>query len=125
EEHYCLITATWRARPIGMKGCATWDWGTGTRSSIPYIILSDLEVEDATLPAAPAPLSQDYVRASPDYTLNSYSDSEPFKEDPQEADLEEYSEEEPLKDDLSDEDPMKADGLFQDQVTPILLVLLD
>nr|GEX27828.1 hypothetical protein [Tanacetum cinerariifolium] len=28
-EHYCLITATWRAHPIGMKGYATWDWGTG------------------------------------------------------------------------------------------------
>ncbi|GJW15792.1 hypothetical protein Tco_0019925 [Tanacetum coccineum] len=34
---------------------------TSTRSSIPYIILTDLEAEDATVPAAPAPLSPDYV----------------------------------------------------------------
>ncbi|GJZ68856.1 hypothetical protein Tco_0632406 [Tanacetum coccineum] len=53
-----------------------------TRSSIPYIILTDSEAEDVTLPATPAPLSSNYVVASPDYTLDSDSDSKPFEEDP-------------------------------------------
>ncbi|GJY21692.1 hypothetical protein Tco_0394258, partial [Tanacetum coccineum] len=46
----------------------------------------DLEAEDATMPAAPAPLSPDYVSTSPDYTSDSKSNFEPFKEDPQEED---------------------------------------
>ncbi|GJY30540.1 hypothetical protein Tco_0414035 [Tanacetum coccineum] len=73
-----------------------------TESSIPCIILTDLEAEDATLPVAPAPLSPDYVSASTDYTPDFDSDSKPFKEDPQEADLEESSEEDPSEDDSSD-----------------------
>ncbi|GKE31253.1 hypothetical protein Tco_1450575, partial [Tanacetum coccineum] len=83
-----------------------------TRSSIPYIILTDSEAEDATLPVAPALLSLDYVPASPDYTPDFDLDSEPFEVDPQEADLEESYEEDPSEDDSSAEDPMKADGLF-------------
>ncbi|GKB08138.1 hypothetical protein Tco_0836422 [Tanacetum coccineum] len=95
-----------------------------TRSSIPYIILTDSEIEDATLAVVPAPLSLDYVPASPDYTSDSNSDSEPFKEDPQEANPDEYSEEELSEDDSSDEDPIETDGLFQAQVTPIRPVIL-
>ncbi|GKC78450.1 hypothetical protein Tco_1129224 [Tanacetum coccineum] len=83
-----------------------------TRSSIPYIILTDSEAEDATLPVAPAPLSPDYVPTSPDYTPNSDSDSEPFEEDPQEADPKESYEEDPSEDDSSVEDLMEADGPF-------------
>ncbi|GJU42442.1 hypothetical protein Tco_1195399 [Tanacetum coccineum] len=93
-------------------------------SSTPYIILTDSEVEDATLALAPAPLSLEYVPASPDYTPDSDSDSEPFEEDPQEANKDEYSEEEPSEDDSSDEDPMETDGPFQAQVTPIRPVIL-
>ncbi|GKA44364.1 hypothetical protein Tco_0737088 [Tanacetum coccineum] len=91
-------------------------------SSIPCIILTDSEAEDATFPVAPAPLSLDYVSASPDCTLNFDSDSKPFKEDPQEADLEESSEEDPSEDDSSDEDLIETDEPLQAQtaLTPFV-----
>ncbi|GKB48430.1 hypothetical protein Tco_0899183, partial [Tanacetum coccineum] len=64
-------------------------------------------IEDATLPAAPAPLSPDYVPTSLDYTLNSDSNSKPLKVDPKEADSEESSEEDPSEDDSLDKDLME------------------
>ncbi|GKA86704.1 hypothetical protein Tco_0808415 [Tanacetum coccineum] len=72
--------------------------------SIPCIILTDPEAEDTTLPAAPAPLSPDYMPASPDYTLVFDSDFKPFEGDPQEADPKASSEEDPTEDDTSNED---------------------
>nr|GEW76327.1 hypothetical protein [Tanacetum cinerariifolium] len=69
--------------------------------------------EDATLPAAPTPLSPNYVPTSPDYTSDSDSDSKTFKEDPQEAYPDESSEEDPLVDDLSNEDTIEAGGPLQ------------
>ncbi|GKA15805.1 hypothetical protein Tco_0695552 [Tanacetum coccineum] len=80
------------ASHIFVSSCSD-DESTG--SSIPYIILTDSEAMDATLSIAPAPLSPDYVPASPDYTLDSDLDSETFEEDPQEADPEESSKEGP------------------------------
>nr|GEV12721.1 putative reverse transcriptase domain-containing protein [Tanacetum cinerariifolium] len=89
-----------------------------TGLSIPYIILTDSKTEDATLPVAPAPLSPDYVPASPVYTSDSDSDSEPFLEDPQEANPDESYEEYPSEDDSSDEDPMEANEPLHAQIKP-------
>nr|GEU60199.1 hypothetical protein [Tanacetum cinerariifolium] len=90
-----------------------FDDDESTRSSIPCIIQTDSEDEDANFPAVPPSLSPDYVLALPDYTLNFDLDFEPFKEDPQEADLKAYSKEEPTEDDTSDEDSMDADEPLQ------------
>ncbi|GJT04189.1 hypothetical protein Tco_0838651 [Tanacetum coccineum] len=62
------------------------DDNESTESSIPCIILTDSDAEDATLPAAPALPSPNYVMDSPNHTLDFNSDSEPFEEDPEEAD---------------------------------------
>ncbi|GJX38206.1 hypothetical protein Tco_0251509 [Tanacetum coccineum] len=51
------------------------------RIYIPFIIMSDYEDEDTTLPIRSAPLSPDYVLASPDYSLNFDSDSKPVRDD--------------------------------------------
>ncbi|GJS80658.1 hypothetical protein Tco_0730539 [Tanacetum coccineum] len=59
---------------------------------IPFIILSNYEDEDTTLPVVYALLSSDYVPASPDYSLNSDSDSEPTEYDSPDEDLTENAE---------------------------------
>ncbi|GKD46316.1 hypothetical protein Tco_1270961 [Tanacetum coccineum] len=58
-----------------------------TRLFIPYIILSYSEDEDATLTIVFAPLSLDYVSASPDYSLDSDSDFKPAEDDSSDEDL--------------------------------------
>nr|GEV99966.1 hypothetical protein [Tanacetum cinerariifolium] len=77
--------------------------------------MNDSEAENVTLPATPAPLSPDNVLASSDYTLDSDSDSKPFKEEPQEENLEESFEDDPSKDESSDEDPIETDEPLQAQ----------
>nr|GEX72203.1 hypothetical protein [Tanacetum cinerariifolium] len=60
-----------------------------TSSSILCIIMTDSKAVDVTFPVAPASLSPHYVPALRDYTPDSDLDSEPFEEDPKEADLKE------------------------------------
>ncbi|GJY86070.1 hypothetical protein Tco_0500096 [Tanacetum coccineum] len=67
---------------------------TSTGSFASYIILSDLKTEDVASPTVPdsdIDTESFEVPASPDYTLGSNIEAEPFKEDPQEAGLEESS----------------------------------
>ncbi|GJW79312.1 hypothetical protein Tco_0140994, partial [Tanacetum coccineum] len=89
-------------------------------SSVSYIILSDSEADDTTLPVVLAPPLPDYVQASPNYVLpldiktepfeapasadyapGSDIETEPLEEDPHEADLEESLEEDPFEEDPS------------------------
>ncbi|GJR13231.1 hypothetical protein Tco_1252467 [Tanacetum coccineum] len=63
-----------------------------TRLFIPFIILSDSDDEDTTLPVVSAPLSPDYVSASPDYSPDSELDSEPAEDDLLDEDLTETAE---------------------------------
>ncbi|GJZ29547.1 hypothetical protein Tco_0574194 [Tanacetum coccineum] len=58
-----------------------------TRIFIPFIILSDSEDEDTTLPVVSAPLSPDYVSASHDYLPDSNSYSKPVEDDSPNEDL--------------------------------------
>nr|GEZ42004.1 reverse transcriptase domain-containing protein [Tanacetum cinerariifolium] len=116
-----------------------------TGSSTSYIILLDLEANGVASPTIvldfalvsdtdskpfEAPPSHDYAPAldndtklleepsSPDYTSDYDSNTKPFKEDPQEADLEDSFEEDPLEEDSSVEDFIEDDEPLQAQVAP-------
>ncbi|GKC60703.1 hypothetical protein Tco_1088301 [Tanacetum coccineum] len=62
------------------------------RIYIPFIILSDNEDEDTTLPVRSASLSPDYVLALPDYSLNFDSNFEPVGDDSPNVDRTEAAE---------------------------------
>nr|GEW15834.1 hypothetical protein [Tanacetum cinerariifolium] len=57
------------------------------RPFIPYITLTDFEDEDVTLPVVRAPLSPDYMLASPEYTSDSNLDSNLIEDDSSDEDL--------------------------------------
>ncbi|GKF00380.1 hypothetical protein Tco_0023730 [Tanacetum coccineum] len=79
---------------------------------VSYIILSDLEAEDTTLPAALAPPSVDYVQASPEYISTLGLLRRTFRR----LTLEESSKEDPLEEDSLKEDPMEDDEPRQAQI---------